>query len=249
MLLTLVASALAHQPFVVGDDASSAGAAFVDEEPEVSIVVYAEPTCEAPEVWLALDAAPGDELYFQLGIPVADSLDDWRPRIALVAPGLPDVDLGIPIHEVTGAQVFTPDAEPQRFDEPFSGTSSWILVEERVVLPEGGPAWLVAFQPDGTVARLWVAVGEIERFDQDDWDRIADLMDDVRAFHGIDGSEVPAPLTCAMDDAGAADDLADDLADGDAAPTGCAAVPGTPALPLLGLALAAVARRRRRATR
>lgn len=239
MLLPFIASALAHQPYVVGDDASSSDAAFVVEDSEVSIVVYAEPTCDASEVWLTLDAAPGDEIFFQLGIPVADSLEDWRPRIALVAPGLPDADVGFPLPEGTGALVYTPEGEPQRFDEPFSGTSSWILVEERVVLPEGGPAWLVAFQPDGTVARLWVAVGDIERFDQADWERIADLMDDVRAFHGIDDSGVPAPLTCPVDDAG------DAGADSDAASKGCAVAPTAPELTLLGLALAAVALRRR----
>ncbi len=246
MLLPFIASALAHQPYVVGDDASCSDAAFVVEDPEVSIVVYAEPTCEAPEVWLTVDAAPGDEIYFQLGIPVADSVEDWRPRIALVAAGLPDADLGFPLPEGTGALVYTPEGEPQRFDEPFSGTSSWILVEERVVLPEGGPAWLVAFQPDGTVARLWVAVGDIERFDQADWERIADLMDDVRAFHGIDDSGVPAPLTCPVDDAGdAGDNGAGDGADSDAASKGCAVAPTAPGMTLLGLALAAVALRRR----
>lgn len=244
MLLTLVGLALAHQPFVVGDDASSSATAFVVEEPEVSIVVYAEPTCEAPEVWLTLEAEPGDEIFLQLGIPVADALEAWRPRIAVVAPGLPEADLGFPLPAGTGALVFEADAEPERFDEPFSNTSSWILVEEDVVLPEGGPAWIVAFQPDGTVARLWVAVGEIERFDDEDWDRILDLMDDVRAFHGTDGSEVPGPETCAVDDP------ADGTADADPAPDraagGCSALPAGPALPLVGLALGAAAARRRR---
>lgn len=237
-MLFMISSALAHQPFVVGSASSSADSAFVVEEPEVSIVVYAEPTCAAPEVWLTLDAAPGDEVFFQLGIPVADSLDAWRPRIAVVAPGLPEVDLGFPLPDGAGAQVFASDDEPERFDEPFTGTSSWILVEERIVLPEGGPAWLVAFQPDGTVARLWVAVGEVERFDDDDWDRIRGLVDDVRAFHGIDGTDVPAPIACALPAQPDASDEAPDRA-------GCSAAPSAGAVGML-LALAAAVRRRTR---
>lgn len=240
MLLT-IAAALAHQPFVVGDDANTSTAAFVVEEPEVSIVVYAEPTCEDPHVWLTLDAAPGDEVFFQLGIPVADALADWRPRIALVAPGLPEADLGFPLPEGTGAIVYEADAEPTRFDEPFTGTSSWILVEEEVVLPEGGPAWLVAWNPDGTVGRLWVAVGTVEQFDNEDWARIRELLDDVSAFHGTDGSEVPGPTTCEVE----ADDAAGDEADGEPkAPAGC--VTGGGAAWLGALGLAAVLGRRRR---
>ena len=218
-MLFTIASALAHQPFVVSDTASAPESAFVVEEPEVSIVVYAEPTCDEPNVWLTLDAEPGDEVFFQLGIPVADALDDWRPRVALVAPGLPEVDLGFPLPEGTGAVVYTAAADPTRFDEPFTGTSSWILVEEEVTLPEGGPAWLVAWSPDGTVARLWVAVGTVERFGDEDWARIRTLLDDVSAFHGTDGSEVPGPTTCEV----AVEEAEDD--GGDAPVGGCATAP------------------------
>lgn len=237
-MLFIISSVFAHQPFVVGNAAGSPESAYVVEEPEVSIVVYAEPTCEDPTVWLTLDAEPGDEVFFQLGIPVADALDDWRPRIALVAPGLPEVDLGFPLPEGNGARVYEPDAEPTRFDEPFTGTSSWILVEEEVVLPEGGPAWLVAWNPDGTVARLWVAVGTIERFDDEDWARIRDLLDDVAAFHGTDGSVVPGPTTCEQTED---EPIVEDE------PAGCVAAPGAPALTLAGLGLlGALARRARR---
>ena len=238
----MVTTALAHQPFVVGDTAGSPDSAFVVEDPDISIVAYAEPSCAHPDVWLTFAAEPGQEVYFQLGIPVADTLADWRPRIALVAPGLPQADLGFDLPAGTGAEGFEPATEPSRFDEPFSNTSSWILVEERVVLPEGGPAWLVAWGPDGTVARLWVAVGETEAFDADDWDRILDLMDDVRAFHGADGSEVPAPDAC--DDAPAEVEAGSDAE----APAGCTTVPLAAPGPLLLFALAA-ARLRPRARR
>lgn len=195
-MLFIISSALAHQPYVVEDGNSSASTAFPIPDPDVSIVVYAERTCDAPALWLEAEVEGGFPLYVQLGLPVADALEGWRPNLAVVAPGLPEVDLGFPLPEGTGAVVFPGAETPSRFDEPFSGTASWVLVEETVALPVGGPAWVVAWDPEGAAGRLWVATGTVEDFADADWERIMDLMDDVRAFHGLDGAEVPAPEVC-----------------------------------------------------
>ena len=196
MLLILANMAEAHQPFVVGNQAYSEQTAFVVEEPEVSIVVYAQPDCERKEVWLALEGEPGEEVYVELGVPLADSLEGWHPKLALVEEGLEN-DASLELPEGLGGQELLPLSEPERFDEPFSGTSSWILVKQYVTMPETGPAWVVAYPPEEGVGRLWVAVGEVERFDQEDWERTFDLMDDIRSFHGLDGTTIPAPDACA----------------------------------------------------
>lgn len=198
-MLFIVSAALAHQPYVVGAANTDAASAFVVEDPDVSIVVYAERTCDAPQLWLETDAEPGFPLLVQLGLPVADALAIWRPSLAVIAPGLPEVELGFPLPEGMGGVLLPGSATPTTFDEPFSATSSWVLVEETVDLPEGGPAWVVAWDPAGAAGRLWVATGTVEQFTNDDWERIIDLMDDVRAFHGTDGSTVPAPVDCADD--------------------------------------------------
>jgi uncharacterized protein (TIGR03382 family) len=240
----LVAPALAHKPWVASPtDYTAAPAAFVIEEPDVSIVVYAERTCDAPQLWLTADVPAGTELFVQLGMPQAEALEGWRPSVAVVAPGLPEADLGFDLPEGTGAVVFPGAEEPDAFDEPFSGTSDWIMVEERVTLPQGGPAWVVAWDPAGAAGRLWVATGERESFTSDDWERIRDLLDDVRDFHGLEGTPVPPPTACEPPEEDAASDAPTEAAD--EAGGGCASAPGVTGVVALGLALGAVLSRRR----
>lgn len=236
-MLFILPAALAHQPYVVGEANGSPAAAFPIPDPDVSIVVYAERTCEAPQLWLEADAEPGFPLYVQLGLPVADALDGWRPSLAVVAPGLPDADLGFPLPDGTGAVVFPGSESPTLFEEPFSGTSSWVLVEETVELPEGGPAWVVAWDPAGAAGRMWVATGTVEDFADADWARIMDLMDDIRTFYGTDGSVVPAPTVCAAPEPEAE-------AGEEEVAAGCS----TAGTPTLGAALLAAALLRRRLT-
>jgi len=242
MLFTLlVAAAAAHQPFVVGAEEAGAPNPFAVEDPDVSIVVYGERTCDDPQLWLEADAEPGYDLFVQLGLPVGDAIEDWRPRLAVIAPGLPVADLGFEIPEGMGAVQWEAAAEPTQFDEPYSGTSSWILVQETITLPEGGPASIVAWDPSGKAGRMWIAVGTIEQFESDDWERIMDLLPAVRAFHGLDGIDVPGPTECPTADA------QDDESTLTAEPGGCSSTGLGASAGAALLALGFAARRRRRA--
>jgi hypothetical protein len=234
-MLFVTSFALAHQPYVVGDANASAEAAFPVADPDISIVVYAERTCDAPQVWLEAEVEEGFGLYVQLGLPVADALEGWRPSLAVVAPGLPEVDLGFALPEGMGAVVFPGAEAPTTFQEPFSGTTSWVMVEQTVELPEGGPVWVVAWDPAGAAGRLWVATGVVEDFSDADWGRIMDLMPDIATFHGTDGSVVPGPELCEEAETEA----------GEPEPTACATT--GPARGLLPALLATALLRRRRA--
>jgi hypothetical protein len=244
LLITLVVSiAYAHKPWVAApSEYTGASDAFVSEEPDVSIVVYAERECAAPRLWVAGDLEAGQEWFVQLGLPQADVLAGWRPSLAVVAEGLPQVDLGFALPEGHGAVVFEGADEPAAFEEPFTGTSDWILVEERVTAPVSGRAYVVAWDPAGAAGRMWIATGERESFTSDDWQRIRDLLDDVRDFHGLEGEPVPAPVACALPEQDA-----DEAEDADAAPAGCAVAPGRwPGLIALVAACSAMFGRRAR---
>ena len=106
-------------------------------DPEISIVVFRELTCEQPELWLAFDAVEGEEIWVQLGMPAIDRLADHRPALAVLAPGLPNIDAEVPfdVPQGLGGVVYLADGEPQEFYEPFTKTNSWILAGDWVSTP------------------------------------------------------------------------------------------------------------------
>jgi len=163
---------------------------------DLSQVVYNEVTAQSPQLWLAFDLEKDQSLYFQLGVPVIDRLKDYRPALALVGPGLPPADLPFAIPDGLGAQLFTSEqvSEPRRFDEPFSGTSSWILLTETVPVPATGRYYLVAYDPAGQPGKLWVALGQREEFSPSGIAALQEILPNVRQFH--ETGAAPAGLPC-----------------------------------------------------
>ena len=163
-MLWLSTPALAHKPSF-GPYASLQDP-FVVEDPNISIVVYQEITCEEDQIWLNLSAEEGFPIYIQGGVPEIDRLADYKPHIALLAPGLPAPEQTLPfdIPAGMGVQVFSPEEEPSDFYEPFTQTSSWIWIEETVPMPQTGEGYLVAWNDLGGTGKLWVATGTVEDF-------------------------------------------------------------------------------------
>ena len=188
--------ARAHQPIMSDGSARDASTALYIADVDLSQVVYHEVTAQAPQLWLAFDLNEGQSLYFQLGVPVIDRLKDYRPALALVGPGLPPADLPFAIPDGLGAQLFTSEqvSEPRRFDEPFSGTSSWILLTETVTVPAEGRYYLVAYDPAAQPGKLWVALGQREEFSLADIAELQSILPQVRQFHEIGAA--PTGLPC-----------------------------------------------------
>ena len=178
-------NAQAHKPSYGGEWASSE-TAFEVEDPAISIVVYREVTCDQPELWLTFDATAGDDVWVQLGTPVIDRLEQYRPSMAILAPGLPQLDADEVPFEIPaglGGIVYSGVGEPTEFFEPFTGTSSWILAEDWVETPESGESYLVAWDPGRQTGKLWLAMGVIEDFSDVDWSEAANWGEDVNNFH------------------------------------------------------------------
>ena len=72
---------------------------------------------------------------------------------------------------------------PEMFQERFTNTSSWILVEQTVNLTETGTYFIVSFSPNNESGRLWVAVGREEKFGPSDIARLPGLTAEIRKFH------------------------------------------------------------------
>ena len=250
MWLLMTTVALAHKPTFSDGGYASQDDAYEVQDPEVSIVVYHEVTCDSPELWMTLETSTESPTYLQLGIPVIDRLADYRPSVAMFAPGLPELDPELVPFEVPqgmGGVVFdTADVdEPGSFYEPFTDTSSWVIVETYVEVTQDGVGYIVAWDPGEMSGKLWVATGETEQFTSDDWSQFSIWLDRVQAFHESGSGEVVTETVeedCSEEVSSSAD-----KAKSSKAQTRCSTTPddGPPLWSWLVIAGCAVLRRRR----
>jgi len=191
--LAIPGVASAHRPYFADGDHVGAESAFVIEEPEISMVLYGDVSCENEQLWMTFDAEAGFPLYLQLGVPEIDRLDEFRPSMALLHPGLDEPVEALPfaVPEGFGVQVWhTPaDAESDAFYEPYTQTHSWIWQEETVELLGSGQGYVVAWNPDGWTGKLWLAMGTVEDFSGVDMSEFYSWSEKVNDFHETDGSD------------------------------------------------------------
>ncbi|MCK6486490.1 MAG: hypothetical protein L6R00_20425 [Phycisphaerae bacterium] len=178
-------AALGHQPIVSDGSATSAASAISLGDVDVSKVVYHEVTVDAPRLWMTVEGIEGQELYVQLGLPAIERLANYRPSVAVLGPDLPSISLPFEIPAGLGGVLLTSGdvVDPTAFDEPFSSTRSWILLEKDVTLAKAGTYFIVAFGPAGQPGKLWVATGREEKFSLDEIGQLPGLLQQVRAFH------------------------------------------------------------------
>lgn len=194
----------AHKPSYGGVDVfGSPEDAYEVEDFDVSIVVYHEVTCRSEQLWMRYEAPEEDAgLYVQLGVPVIDRLSDYRPSVAILAPGLPELDEDLPfeVPDGFGGLVIHTEGvdQPEDFYEPFSQTDSWILHEETIPVP-AGEGYVVAWHPGRETGKLWVATGTVEDFGPEDFDNFGDWMVLTKTFHEVDPyspAEEPVEEVC-----------------------------------------------------
>jgi hypothetical protein len=178
--------AAAHRLIINDGTHVDADSALVVTEPDVSQLILHEVAEGNEEVWLTFQGTAGDSAYLQLGVPVIEALTDYHPAVALVGPGLPAATLPFSIPNGAGALTFeAADFQPQFFSEPFTGTESWIYVEETVTLPADGAYFIVGYHPDRAAGKLWVAFGRQEVFGIPDILAYPDTLCEVRTFHEV----------------------------------------------------------------
>gem|GEM_PF-1297299 len=187
--LGLIGNAQAHKPSYTQGGHGTVDEAFPVADPDVSIVLYHQVTCDSPYLWMAFPIRPPYDLFVQLGVPEIDRLSDYRPSMAILAPGLPEAPGGLPfdVPEGYGALVIDTDdvTEPEPFFEPFTQSSSWIVHEETYTLDEEATGYIVAWHPERETGKLWVAVGTVEQFGPDDAGNFEDWFVNTQTFHEI----------------------------------------------------------------
>ncbi|MFP4499476.1 MAG: hypothetical protein ACLFTT_00620 [Candidatus Hydrogenedentota bacterium] len=184
--LLATTGAWAHKPLVINGGPTDIDTAIVVDDVDVSQVAYHRIAESQPELWLTFEAAAGDLLKLQMGVPEITRLAEYRPAMALVGPGLPAADVPFDIPEDYGALVFPATAEaPVLFDEEFTGTTSWQWPMQEVTAETAGRYYLVAYHPNAAPGKLWVAVGEAEQFGIMDIVTLPRTVVKVRQFHEI----------------------------------------------------------------
>jgi len=163
-LAILCTDSWAHKPSF-GPNPSQENA-FQVLDPNISIVVYQEITCEESQLWLEFSAEAGFELYVQGGIPEIARLEEYYPHIAVLYPGFPEPDRDYPfrIPDGMGVLLLEPDTSPSDFYEPFTQTSSWIWIEQTIALTQTGTGYIVGWNDDMDTGKLWLATGVVEDF-------------------------------------------------------------------------------------
>jgi hypothetical protein len=191
VLLLLFASvpALGHKPLPFGETHGDVAHALLVHEADVSQVAYVEVTPDSPQYWLSFDLTSSASVAFQVGVPVIDRYRNFRPALAVLGPGLPSIALPFEIPQGYGGVILATDAvaDPPVFHEPFTGTDSWTLVDDRVSLAGAGRYYAVVYSPRGDAGKGWAAIGEREAFGLADFLGLPAVVREVRAFHEVSG--------------------------------------------------------------
>lgn len=191
LFLVLLESAVAfgHKPLPFGEVHGDAAHALLVREIDVSQVAYVEITASSPRYWLSFDVPQSASLSLSLGVPVIGRYKGFRPALAVLGPGLPPVTLPFAIPQGYGGVILSTDGatEPAVFHEPFTGTDSWTLREEKLTLANAGRYYGVLYSPRGETGRLWSAIGEKEAFGLADFLALPSVVSEVRQFHEVPG--------------------------------------------------------------
>ena len=189
LLLTFIFTEpiFAHKPIWSDKPAVDFNTAIALIDPNISQVVYRYLPAGPNQIWTTQTAHADFELYVQIGVPVIDRLKNFRPFLAVIGSGLPEPNLPFEIPGGYGAVVIdTNSTEPRFFHEPFTSTDSWILTGRTIKLPESGRFYVVAFDPKKAGGKLWISVGQKERFGLADFLNIFQTIRLVRTFHETD---------------------------------------------------------------
>lgn len=178
---------LAHQPILSDGSAVNIEQAIPLEDVQISRVVYHEVTPASAQIWLSFEIDEPQSLKLQLGVPYIDRFESYRPAMVILGPGLPNLSLPFPLPSGLGGILFDSrnTSELEFFDEPFTGTQSWIVAEAEISLPVAGRYYVVAYSPTSELGKLWIALGEREVFEAGDLATFGNQIAAVRAFHEI----------------------------------------------------------------
>jgi hypothetical protein len=154
-----ISSVSAHRPIWGNEDVTvidnlSTSFAFYRDLPAGKVHFY------------TFEGKQGQNLHAGINIPAIKGLENYSVTMALLGPGLPEVDHDLlpPEHpENLGALIF-PSKVSADFYEPFTQTLYWGRQSLDTALPDDGEYYLVVWQPNGTAGKYVMDSGRAEVF-------------------------------------------------------------------------------------
>ena len=187
LFFLMSARAFAHVLIRAETPPSSWTGALSIRDPGVSQVLYGRVGPARVRVWFRFEGKAGDRIPFTVGVPYIKRLEGFRPSAAIIGSGLPPPPGTLGAPPGLGALVFAPRGEARVFHEEFTGTTSWIVIEEEYRLPAEGRWYLLAFADDAIPSydKLWLAIGTREAFGLADILSLFSVRRFVRDFHEL----------------------------------------------------------------
>ena len=188
LVLCASSGAWAHSYITNEGYHTTANSAIAIGDIDLSQVVYHTVTPDTTTLWLRFEATAGKVAKIQLGVPLIEGLEDYRPAFALLGPGMPAIEeLPFDVPEGYGGMAYTTDdvVEPTTFDEEFTGTWSWTFDMQEISLPADGTYYIVGYVPAGNLGKFWIAPGTVEKFGVKDIFSLPSVIYNVRIFHQV----------------------------------------------------------------
>jgi hypothetical protein len=166
------APADAHKPIQSDGKNISFENALQIPDHKISWVIYEELDVYQTKFY-SFEAKKGEPFYASIVIPKLDSLESYKPSLALAGEGIQVQNIkninaelppgGIVVYDYNG---IIPSKE---FYEPFGQTTYWERQEIQISIPEDGTYYIMVFDSQGFPGKYSLAVGTIEDFSMTDF--------------------------------------------------------------------------------
>lgn len=175
MCLALGTPAVAHVPYFEDTDLSD-DKPFVIRDIEQSKAIYAYlESADDQDAYLLVVSEPV-RIYVKVIIPYCESYSDFRPSFALIGPGLPAPETGLPFDVPQGHGAIVLHDPPAGASRPsmYEFFSDQFYYEGPVLdmdVTQTGNYRVIYWQPDGERGDYVAIVGRREDFSPADWER------------------------------------------------------------------------------
>lgn len=158
--VVILTPVMGHQPFFEDKEFTFDSPGHI-RDPIISTAIYAALETPRDVDYYDFNASKGESIFLSITIPQIAGQENFAPTMALIGPGLDNVDLpkNVTKPQYSGALILPPTANATYFFEPFSRTSYWTRQENNVTLPANGRYLVAVWDDKGQIGRYVFIIG------------------------------------------------------------------------------------------